>query len=136
MAISEATIAKFDRLVARCHKAGVASAKKAKRVIMAREADIIVDSARKVKYKMYGYPFGFVNLQVSNGRCGFAQYLKFKGGLGYNNSIHLYHLEVGTLNTEFGALCQSMELQEAYWEAWSHILESKDIKTYISSRID
>lgn len=134
--ISEATVAKFDRLIARCHKAGLASAKKAKKAIMAREADIIVDASRKVKYKMYGYPFGFVNLEVSNGRCGFAQYLKHKGGLGYQNSIHLYHLDMGTLNNEFGALCQSMELQEAYWMAWRTILESKGIRTWMSSRID
>jgi len=134
--ISEATVGKFARLIARCHKAGLASAKKAKKVIMAREADVIVDSARKVKYKMYGYPFGFVNLQVSNGRCGFAQYLKVKGGLGYENSIQLYHLGMGTLNNEFGALCQSMELQEAYWEAWETILESKGIRTWMTSRID
>jgi hypothetical protein len=136
MAISEKTIAQYDRLVAKAHKAGVASAKKARRVIMAREADVIVDSARKVKYTMFGYPYGFVNLEIRSGRCGFAQYLKFKGGLGYENSVRLYNLGVGTLNTEFGALSQSMELQEAYWEAWSEILESKDIKTYISSRID
>jgi hypothetical protein len=135
MAISEATIAKFDRLVARAHKAGMASAKKAKRVIMAREADVIVDSSRKVKYKMYGYPFGFVSLKVSNGRCGFAQYLKHKDALGYENRIQLYSLGMGTLN-EFGALCQSMELQEAYWSAWQPILEAKGINTWMSSRID
>lgn len=134
--ISEATIGKYDRLIARCHKAGLASAKKAKKAIMAREADIIVDMNRNVKYKMYGYPFGFVTLEVSNGRSGFAQYLKHKGGLGYENSIRLYHLDMGTLNNEFGALCQSMELQEAYWMAWRTILESKGIRTWMSSRID
>jgi len=133
--ISETTVGKFDRLVARCHKAGIVSAKKAQKTIMAREADIIVDVNSKREYQMFGYPYGFVNLEICSGRSGLAQYLKGKSALGYNNSIRIHGLELPGLR-EFGALAQSMELQEAYWEGWAGILESKDIKTYISSRID
>jgi hypothetical protein len=134
MAINQATIAKFDRLVARCHKAGIKQATAKKKELM-KVPTSIVDTRSKSVYTMFGFPFGFVNLELMGGRTGFAQYLKGKSALGYNNSIRIHGLELPGLR-EFGALAQSMELQEAYWEAWSVILESKDIKTYISSRID
>lgn len=133
MAISEATIAKFDRLIERCHKAGIKRATAKKKELM-KVPTIIGDARTKREYTMYGYPFGFVNLILLNGRTGFAQYLKHRDALGYENTIRTYQL--GTNLREFGSLCQSMELQESYLSAWEEILESKGIKTYMNSRID
>ena len=133
MAISATTIGKFDRLVERCHKAGIKRATAKKKELM-KVPTIIVDSRNNREYTMYGYPFGFVNLNLYNGRTGFAQYLKHRGALGYENSIRTYQL--GTNLSEFGSLCQSMDLQEAYLSAWKEILEAKGIRVYMNSRID
>jgi hypothetical protein len=133
MAINQTTVAKFDRLVARCHKAGIKRATAKKKELM-KVPTSIVDTRSKSVYTMYGYPFGFVNLSLSNGRTGFAQYLKHRDALGYENSVRTYQL--GTNLSEFGSLCQSMELQEAYLSAWEEILESKGIRVYVNSRID
>ena len=71
--ISDATRAKYDRLVARCHKAGIAAAKKKAAEIKRRKDPAIVVCWRtKKQFKVWGYPYGFVNLHVENGRSRFV----------------------------------------------------------------
>lgn len=132
--ISEATIAKFDKLVARCNKAGQAAARKKARELKREAGVVIVDAFnRKKTYTVHGYPYGFVNLHVVNGRSGFAQYLKAKDALGWRNSVYTFRF--GN-DTTLGPIGQSMAVQEAEVLEWQRILASKGIETYITDRID
>jgi len=136
MTISNATIARYDRLVARAIKAGRKAAAKAAREAARGQKSIVVDHWTKRKYVVCGYPYGMASIRLDSGRTGFAQYLKTKKALGYQNSVTYYVLDFECETFNPPSLTQSLAVNEARAQAWVDVLNKAGIKSYVWTWID
>jgi hypothetical protein len=136
MTISDKTIARYDRLVARAIKAGRTAAAKAAREAARGEKTTIVDNRTKRTWSMVGYPYGRAYVRVSSGRTGFAQYLKSKNALGWENRIEDYVLDRDRQVFKPQSLGQSMQVATAKAEAWAAVLNKAGISTCVETWID
>lgn len=147
--ISEKTLARYDRIALRAHKAGFKAAKaKARQIVRENDAETIITRTpgKTYAHRVIGLPCGFCHLSFASGRIGFFQYLKayahaytspYYGARAHFDSItHRLGIKDEPVHPKHRYLTQSLRVNEAYYEAVVSVLNKAGIDCSFGSTID
>jgi hypothetical protein len=123
--------AAHEKLYQLAHTAGLAAAERTKPtpMVVQEHANVFDDNSPVVQsYHVPQGPCGFAWIIVRPGTCSFARWLR-KTGRGEK----AYH---GGMQVWVSGFDQSIQLKEAYAEAFARVLQDNSVNAYAQSRLD